>query len=100
MIKFIKTERQLEVIRGWRGRRNEELLFNKKKVSAARLPGWLSSKESACQHKRWEFYPWVRKILWRSGNPLQYSCLGNLMDRGPGGLQSMELQESETQLSN
>ena len=35
-----------------------------------------------------------------NGNPLRYSCLGNLMDRGPGGLQSMELQESETQLSN
>ena len=27
-----------------------------------------------------------------NGNPLQYSCLGNSMDRGPGGLQSMELQ--------
>ena len=28
MLKFIKTERQLEVTRGWRERRNEELLFN------------------------------------------------------------------------
>ena len=27
-----------------------------------------------------------------SGNPLQYSCLGNPMGRGPGGLQSMMLQ--------
>ena len=27
-----------------------------------------------------------------NGNPLQYSCVGNSMDRGPGGLQSMELQ--------
>ena len=27
-----------------------------------------------------------------NGNPLQYSCLKNPMDRGPGGLQSMELQ--------
>ena len=26
------------------------------------------------------------------GNPLQYSCLENPMDRGPGGLQSTELQ--------
>ena len=34
-----------------------------------------------------------------NGNPLQYSCLGNSMDRGPGGLQSMELQ-SQIQLSN
>ena len=27
-----------------------------------------------------------------NGNPLQYSCLGNPTDRGPGGLRSMELQ--------
>ena len=27
-----------------------------------------------------------------NGNPLQYSCLENPMDRGAGGLQSMELQ--------
>ena len=28
-----------------------------------------------------------------SGNPLQYSCLGNPMDRAPGGLQSMGSRE-------
>ena len=29
------------------------------------------------------FDPWVRKIPWRRhGNPLQYSCLGDSMDRG------------------
>ena len=27
--------------------------------------GWLSGKESACQCKRCEFDPWVRKIPWR-----------------------------------
>ena len=27
------------------------------------------------------------------GNPLQYSCLGNPMDREPGGLQSMGSQK-------
>ena len=27
-----------------------------------------------------------------NGNPLQYSCLGNPMDRGPGGLQSVGSQ--------
>ena len=27
-----------------------------------------------------------------NGNPLQYPCLGNLMDREPGELQSMGLQ--------
>ena len=29
------------------------------------LPGWLSGKESACQSRRHEFDPWVRKIPWR-----------------------------------
>ena len=30
--------------------------------------------------------PWVRKIPWRrGGNPLQYSCLENPMDRGAWG---------------
>ena len=45
--------------------------------------------------------PWVRKIPWRRKcNPLQYSCLGNPMDRGTwqatvrGGS-----QKSQTQLS-
>ena len=31
-----------------------------------------------------------------NGYPLQYSGLENAMDGGPGGLQSMELQESDT----
>ena len=29
------------------------------------LPWWLSSKESACQCRRHQFNPWVRKIPWR-----------------------------------
>ena len=30
-----------------------------------------------------EFNPWVGKIPWsRKGNPLQYFCLENTMDRG------------------
>ena len=34
-----------------------------------------------------------------NGNPLQYFCLGNPMDRGAWpGLQSMGLQKSQTQL--
>ena len=31
-----------------------------------------------------------------NGNPLQYSCLENPMDRGAWRLQSMGLQESDT----
>ena len=29
------------------------------------IPWWLSGKESACQYRRCEFNPWVRKIPWR-----------------------------------
>ena len=44
----------------------------------------------------WE--TWVQSLGWKDplkgepGNPLQYSCLENPMDRGPGGLQSMVSQ--------
>ena len=31
-----------------------------------------------------------------NGNPLQYSCQGNPWTKDPGGLQSMELQKSQT----
>ena len=31
-----------------------------------------------------------------NGNPLQYSCLGNPMDKEPGGLQFMGSQKSQT----
>ena len=48
-------------------------------------PGWLRGKEHTCQGRRPRFYPIPR--LGRSpgggnGNPLQYSCLGNPMNRG------------------
>ena len=46
----------------------------------------LSGKETACQyrkHKRCEFDPkWERTPGGGNGNWLQYSCLGNPMDRG------------------
>ena len=35
-----------------------------------------------------------------NNNPLQYSCLGNPMDRGADGLHSMGSQKSWTGLSN
>ena len=45
--------------------------------------GGASGKEPTCQHrKRCGFDPWVGKILGEGhGNPLQYSCLENSMDR-------------------
>ena len=47
------------------------------------LPWCISGKESACRYRRREF----DSLLGRSpgegnGNPLQYSCLENPMDRG------------------
>ena len=40
-------------------------------------------KESACSAGDPGFNPWVCKILWEeNGNPLQYSWLENLMNRG------------------
>ena len=50
------------------------------------FPGGVGGKESACHfrgRKRCRFDPWVRKIPGGgNGKPLQYSCLGNHMDRG------------------
>ena len=53
------------------------------RIIKCRLPRWLDGKESAYQSRRLGFNPWVGKIPWRrKGNPLQYSCLGNPMERG------------------
>ena len=57
----------------------------------------ISGKETACQcrrHQRHGFDPWVGKSPAEGhGHPLQYSCLGNPMDRGAwGGLQSIGSQ--------
>ena len=53
------------------------------------LPWWLGDKESVCnagdslQYRSCKFYPWIRRYPGEgNGNSLQYSCLGNLMDRG------------------
>ena len=59
-----------------------------------RDPWWLSGKESACQCRRCECYPWVGKIPWRriwqpSISVFQYFCLENPIDRGVFRLQSM-----------
>ena len=47
------------------------------------LPCWLSGKEPTCWWRRHRLNPWVRKIPEeRNSNPLQYSCMESLMDRG------------------
>ena len=52
-------------------------------VFAEVLPGSSAGKESTCQCGRCEFDHWVGEIPREgNGNPIQYSCLGNFMDRG------------------
>ena len=47
------------------------------------LPWWLSGKESACNAEDPGSIPgWGRYSGEGNGCPLQYSCLGNPMDRG------------------
>ena len=47
------------------------------------LPCWLSGKESACQAGATGSIPGLERAPGdEKGNPLQYSCLGNPMDRG------------------
>ena len=66
------------------------------------FPGGTSGKEPACQcrrHKRHGFDPWVGKIPWRRhGNPLQYSCPENPMDRGAWWATVHTVAKSQTQL--
>ena len=55
------------------------------------------SRESACNAGDLGSIPRSRRSPGEgNGNPLQYSCLENPMDRGAGGLQSMGSQESDT----
>ena len=58
------------------------------------IPRWTSGKESACQAGQVDLIPGLGRFPGEeNGHPLQYSCLGNPMDREePGGLESMELQ--------
>ena len=63
------------------------------------LPRWLSGKESACQCRRHRFDPWVRiSPGGGNGNPLQYSCLENPMDRGAWQTTVHRVIKSRTQL--
>ena len=65
------------------------------------LPWWLSSKESAAMQQT-QVWSLSQEDPWGEGNydPLLYSCLGYLLDRGAGRLQSTGLQKSQTWLSD
>ena len=57
----------------------------------------LGAKNPPVNDMRHGFNPWVGKIPWLHGNPLQYSCLEKPMDRGawgaPQGLTELDMTE-------
>ena len=67
------------------------------------FPSGASGKELACQCRRQKtcrFDRWVWKIPWRrAGNPLQYSCPENPMDRGAWWATAHGVAKSWTWLS-
>ena len=68
------------------------------------FPGGTSGQELACQCricKRCRFSPWSgRSPGGRHGNPLQYSCLENPMDRGAWQATGHGVAKSWTQLND
>ena len=70
------------------------------------LPRWLSGNKSTCQCRKHRFNPWAglipglgRSLGGRNGNPLQYSCLENSIDRGAWLVTVHGVAKSQTQLS-
>ena len=64
------------------------------------LPQWLSSKESTCSAGATGDVGSIpllgRSPGGRNGNPLQYSCLKNPMDRGASRLMVQRVSKSQT----
>ena len=59
------------------------------------LSWWLSSRESACNEGDPGLIPgWGRSPGGGNGNPLQYSCLENPMDKGACQAQFMRSQRT------
>ena len=64
------------------------------------LPWWLSSKESACNVGDPGSIPGQGRFPGEgTGNPLQYSCLQNSMDRGVWWATVHGIEKSQTQLN-
>ena len=64
------------------------------------LPWWLSGKESAAAGDLGCIPGLGRSPGGGNGNPLQYSCLENPMDRGTWQAIVHEVPKSQTQLSD
>ena len=66
---------------------NQDWYYNESNYICTCMYVWLSSKESACQHRRQEDTGWSSGLGRIPGggnsNPLQYFCLENPMDRRP-----------------
>ena len=61
----------------------DTVLFYHEIMQSKGLPWWCSGKEPACQAGDADSIPGLgRSPGEENGNPLQYSCLGNLMVRG------------------
>ena len=66
-----------------------------------RGPWWLSGKESACNVGDPGLIPGLgRSPRKRNGNPLQYFCLENPMDRGAWWATVHQVTKSQTRLSD
>ena len=64
-------------------------------------PQWLSSKQSTCNAGDVGSIPgWGRSPGGENGNPLQFSCLDNSMDRGAWWATVHRVAKSQTWLSN
>ena len=80
-----QAQSQFNMMEGYMSSANE---------STQDFPGGLGRKESACKARDPDLIPGSGRSPGEgNGNPLQYSCLENPMDRGACGLQFMELQK-------
>ena len=65
------------------------------------FPGGSEVKASACDAGGPGFDPWARRSSGeRNGNPLQYSCLKNLMDEGAWWATVYQVTKNRTRLSD
>ena len=106
---FIRKIRQTQIdehssklSRSLKTRKPQETITVWRRLKDMRPPRWCCGKEPSCQcrrHKRCRFDPWVRRAHGGGhGNPLQYSCLQNLMDRGAQQATVHRVTKSRTRL--
>ena len=76
-------------------------IFDKKLLHEKGFPSGSDSKENTCNARDSGLIPgWGRSPVRGHGNPLQYSCLENPMDRGAWWATVHGVAKSQTQLSD